>query len=552
MPRRALIDLKWLCWLCLTLVACNRNPGVKGDAGGKTTNGERARAASARTTTAPPAGSASAEAVSGSAPCRGLPASAAQRTPHGAPVTLKVNVAGAPCRIAPDFVGSNYEAFPDWGADVSMSAFQATAFREAGMALLRYPGGAPGDWMDLLMTERCKKGEPPNWGAPAYGALWQFAKAAGVQRILLQTNPTPQWCGKGERDASGARAAALAKAALAQGVKAVFEVGNEPDLGDSYFAKHGGRDAYIARFIEHANAIHAAVPGSEVYGPALCGLGGNCTFLAAWDSGWLDAFLAKTGNKSEGPGKGSVDGVSLHVYWHNEWGFSDLKAANIDKYGFAMYWASTVMPHIRRIIAKHDSRELPVVVSEISVGNGVPKDPGQSQNMFTVLGTLDTIGGFATSGVRAFQWFDANAAGPADFWMITRDRARPIFYAFVAWSKMGQLLLNVSSDARHEDLAAYATRRDDGSLQVLMLNKTASEHEVTLAFDGYQAKGKRAELTTLTPTTPRAETSKSITFNGKVDPAPGALPPPISSILENATARHVLPAYSAALLHIGP
>jgi hypothetical protein len=433
-----------------------------------------------------------------------------------------------------------------------MSPFQATALREAGLSLLRYPGGAPGDWMDLLMTERCKKGEPPNWGAPAYGALWQFAKLAGVRSLMLQTNPTPQWCGKGERDASGARAAALAKDAMSQGVKAVFEVGNEPDLGDSYFAKHGGRAAYIARFIEHATAIHAAAPGSEVYGPALCGLGGNCTFLTAWDSGWLEAFLAQTGNKAEGPGKGSLDGVSLHVYWHNEWGFSDLKAANIDKYGFAMYWAGDVMPHIRRIIAKHDTRDLPIVVSEISVGNGVPKDAGQKQNMFTVLGTLDTIGAFATSGVRSFQWFDANAAGPADFWMITRDRARPIFYAFAAWSRMGRVLLNVTSNANHQDLAAYATQRDDGSLQVLVLNKTASEHEVRLTFDGYNAAGKRAELTMLTPATPGNETSQSISYNGKVDPSPGALPPPTSSSLEDATARQLLPAYSAAVLHLAP
>jgi hypothetical protein len=70
----------------------------------------------------------------------------------------------------------------------------------------------------------------------------------------------------------------LAKDALSRGVRAVFEVGNEPDLGDSYFAKHGGQAAYIARFIEHANAIHTAAPGSEVYGPALCGLGATAPF----------------------------------------------------------------------------------------------------------------------------------------------------------------------------------------------------------------------------------------------------------------------------------
>jgi hypothetical protein len=178
-----------LWWLCFALCACNRNAAVKSDTAkaGKPEPTARPLGPGA---TAAAAGAARATypQVQGNAPCRGIPSSGTRRTPYGEPVTLKINVPGPRCRIAPDFVGSNYEAFRDWGADVSMSAFQATAFREAGISQLRYPGGAPGDWTDLLMTERCNKGEPPNWGAPAYGELWHFAKAAGVHSLLLQTN----------------------------------------------------------------------------------------------------------------------------------------------------------------------------------------------------------------------------------------------------------------------------------------------------------------------------------------------------------------------------
>src|SRR5204862_3699493 len=120
-------------------------------------------------------------------------------------------------------------------------------------------------------------------------------------------------------------------------------------------------------------------------------------------------------------------------------------------------WGGTVMPYLLGIVAKHDTGDLPIAVSERSIGNGVPNDSAQAQNMFTVLETLDTIGAFASSGLRSFQWFDANAAGPADFWMITTDKARPIYYAFAAWAKMGTAVLPVSSSVNPHDVAASAT-----------------------------------------------------------------------------------------------
>jgi hypothetical protein len=445
-------------------------------------------------------------------------------------------------------VGSNYEPFESWGADVSMSAFQRTAFGAAGLKLLRYPGGVLAEWFDLSMSARCRDGEPANWGSPSYAALWQFARSAGVETLMLQTNPTPQWCGPGEQDASGVHAAAIAQDAARRGIRAVFEVGNEPDLHGGYFANNGGKHAYIARFIEQARAIHAAVPSTQVYGPALCGVGGNCAFPVTWDSGWLDAFLAATGDKALGPGRASVDGVSFHVYWHNEWGFSDLREAKIEKYGFATYWANTLVPHVRSIVRRHDSRDLPIVVSEVSLGNGIPHDAGQAQNVFTVLATLDLIGAFAASGVRSFQWFDANAAGPADFWMITRDSARPIFYAFAAWAKMGSTVLALSSEFDHDELGSYATSRADGSVQVLLINKSAEPRELELAFEGLDVSGRQLEITSLLPATPASDQGRSVLYNGQADPPPGALPPAERQTLGPGPLRRRLPAFSAVVL----
>ena len=433
-----------------------------------------------------------------------------------------------------------------------MGAFQRQAFQAAGVQLFRYPGGEPGEWADLLMTGKCTDNSSANWGAPPYVSLWTFAQSAGVPSLMLQTNPTTQYCGSGSQDSSGTHAAAIASDVASHGVSAVYEIGNEPDIGGSYFGSNGGQSAYIAKFIEHANAIHGVQPSAEVYGPVVCGLGGNCSFPTGWDSGWLDAFLAQTGNKATGTGKGSVDGVSFHVYWHPEWGYSDLQQAKIDKYGFAYYWSQTVMPYVRGIVAKHDTRDLPIVISEISVGNGVANDTSQTQNVFSVLETLDVIGAFAASGVRSFQWFDANAAGPNDFWMITTNKARPVYYSFVAWSKMGNQTLDVTSSANPHDVAVYATKKADGSVQVLLINKTNSAHDVTLSFLGFAPAGKALQVYTAGPAASGDDSASSIVYNGATDPLPGALPAPTSSSNTAPSPVYSLPSYSFAVLAFGP
>jgi hypothetical protein len=225
--------------------------------------------------------------------------------------------------------------------------------------------------------------------------------------------------------------------------------------------------------------------------------------------------------------------------------------AKIDKYGFALYWSQTMMPYLRTLIAKRDSRDLPIAVSEISIGNGIPNDTAQTQNMFTVLESVDVIASFAASGLRSFQWFDANAAGPSDYWMITTDKARPMFYAFAAWSKMGDRILGTSSTVSPHDVAAYAARKGDGSIQVLVINKTNSSHPVTLTFNGSSPAGKPQAIDKIEPATAGSDTSTSILYNGAADPLPSALPAPAKSTA-TASPTYTIAPYSLAVLGFGP
>ena len=207
---------------------------------------------------------------------------------------------------------------------------------------------------------------------------------------------------------------------------------------------------------------------------------------------------------------------------------------------------------MRGLIAKRDSRDLPIAISEISIGNGIASDSSQTQNMFTVLETLDVIGAFASSGLRSFQWFDANAAGPSDFWMVTTSTTRPIYHAFVAWSKMGNQVLDVTSSVNPHDVAAYATKKADGSVQVLLINKTDSSHDVALTFNGFAAAGKALQVFTAAPANGGDDTATSVTYNGATDPLPHVLPAPASSTNADASPRYTLPAFALAVLNFGP
>ncbi len=91
---------------------------------------------------------------------------------------------------SPDYHGVNYSAFWD---DDQGSIGSREALRRAGVQLMRFPGGASGDWYDWQDPYRISTTSPLD--------LSNYAKAVGA-RVLFQTN----WEGN-ECDNSGAHMA---------------------------------------------------------------------------------------------------------------------------------------------------------------------------------------------------------------------------------------------------------------------------------------------------------------------------------------------------------
>ena len=85
---------------------------------------------------------------------------------------------------------------------------------------------------------------------------------------------------------------------------------------------------------------------------------------------------------------------------------------------------------------------------------------------------------------------------------------------------MGPQVLNVTNPADEKNvLSAYATKKADGSIQVLLINKSDQPQNVTLAFDG---SGRRA--TTLHAYRLRGINNQisdtEVIYNGVASPAP--------------------------------
>jgi hypothetical protein len=442
--------------------------------------------------------------------------------------------------LSSTFHGINYVAFWDkqQGSTGSKEALSRAAIRR-----IRFPGGDPGNFYDWRCPYYAESEADPCPASPLASSssstsaldVWSYAQALGGS-VLFQTNTR----GGQKRHPPGANSAesagAWAAEAKARGMAADFEIGNEDDVhmrkkGDAAF------QSYLRTFDAHARAIHAANPGARVFGPA----GTNQYYWWALDS--LGMFLRAAGNKQ---GSGQADGVSLHFYVGSRWE---------DSVDVAQVWKRKNGPwaFIRRTLAENDSRMLPVFISEWHIG---PSEAAFNTSMANALLSADLIGAFAESGVAGHQYFATHGVdlNPYSFGLLygagdTRppDTPTPTYYAFTLWAAMGERVLGLtqSSDASNE-LSSYATRKADGSVQVLSINKAARATRVGFSVPGLGAGARQVAVSVLSPKGDR--TSRDVTLNGVDNPKVDALPAPRVITTREERFEFVVPASSILLL----
>ncbi len=229
-----------------------------------------------------------------------------------------------------------------------------------------------------------------------------------------------------------------------------------------------------------------------------------------------------------------IDGAaaSLDFYVVHDYGFTDAPSNSDALKRPADSWDDTMRQVSSALVKENPDRSVPVAITEYNMfafSDGDTK--GQMSKAISAFYLADSIGQMATHGVSiANQWNllnGANSSGTGDYGVVDADTLapKPQFYALAMWSRFGDRLLPI--DVGFDEgstLSAYAGRRTDGTVTVIVLNKTsdpiAADLQLAGATTGFDA---RADVMTAT-----SMDAGGVSFNGKVstdtnlDATPGA------------------------------
>lgn len=489
--------------------------------------------------------------------------------------TVLVNPSNVIQTIPSTFFGVNDVGF--WDSAQGSNA-SAAALAQTPIKLLRFPGGVPGDWSDW--AEPYYNGTSPgsgSWSGQSPLNVWTYAQKFGATP-MFQTNyqgnnlPNPpvtpqETCavhassGDCELDSlqgnTGARQpyavnspqnnAAFVTYNKAHGIPALMEIGNEEDIhmtsrDDPNF------QPYVTAFNADATAMHAADSNVKVIGPAATNEWywwyNNSPGNNSPDS--LNMFLQGTGNIH---GTGQVDGVSLHYYVGSGW--ADTKSA-------AQSWMSSGgdWHTIQQSITANDTRKLPVYVTEWNVGDS-DAGTGFNQTMGHALAMSDILGAFATSGVAGETYFDTHSSTTYGLLYGTgegqpADTATPSYYAMALWKYMGnQVIQSTQSADAASVMSTYATKKNDGSVQLMAINKTSTEQTVQFSLNGLAVNGQNMKVVSVSPQNGSVADQNTM-YNGVLDPSDQSiLPGPLDGgAISGSSVSYLVPAYSTVALLI--
>jgi hypothetical protein len=441
-----------------------------------------------------------------------------------------------------EYHGMNFVAL--WN-DTGDAPGAVKAFAQMDMRLVRFPGGCPCEWYDWQ--------EPlaTGWTVLTPLRAWEFAKA-GKARMVFQTNVANDGGGSNKTthlpyrfNSSGAHAADWVRFCREKGIDVAFwEIGNEPEMDAPKQFKNNQDKVYQwynEKYAEQAKAIRQADPKARIMGPAAC----NTWFW--WHEHNLKKFLKAHGNKQ---GSGLADAISLH--WYPEGG----AGAWEKKRGAAQQWVGC-MNYIRGAIQEFDTRDLPLYITEWNWGAGDKNDG--AQKVSNALGSADVVGMFLRTGVAGHTFFCLQKIKRG--WGVLamkqdcrpQNDAAPTYYALrMAALLSGDVLATTNSVDEKNTLSAYAARRSDGSVRVLLINKSAERLAVALSFAGYSPADKPVLIYDLAGTGASAEDTE-VVYNGVTSPNPGeeSLPPPRTVRPNGAVLTQEMRPYSMAVLVIG-
>jgi hypothetical protein len=202
-------------------------------------------------------------------------------------------------------------------------------------------------------------------------------------------------------------------------------------------------------------------------------------------------------------------------------------------------------------------RTVPIAVTEYNLFTRANIDTtGMMSQAINALYIADYIGQMAQAGVTiANQWnlVNGTVGSEGDYGLLNPQTSNPMpqFYGFALWQLFGDQMLPIATGfSRQTALSAYAGRRADGTITLLVVNKSNIAQNASIDLDGSTA----TYSATADVVTTEALNSTSIVYNGSpIQPSDLASVPSLDlGTVDEQTMTHSFDPYSISLLVLTP
>jgi hypothetical protein len=369
---------------------------------------------------------------------------------------LFVDAANAIGPISPYVFGTNYGPW----TFISPAA-RRTAVKEAGLSLLRYPGGNWGDQTDMMEY--------------MLDDAVALAKELGAEPLITV------------RLANGSIENAVSLLKYANQTKKYnikyWSIGNEPSLYAKGAALVEGYDTvrYNKEWRQFAEALRKVDPSIKLVGPDTHQFMADPAARPKDINGkdWMEEFLKANGDL--------VDVVAFHRYPFPK-NTQDLIPAKDELLASSEEW-DEIIPAMRKVISETTGQDKPIGILEIN-SNWASVSGGEAspETFYNALWFGDVLGRMIKNRVDMVgQFVLSMAPGGGELGLFARDNPRPIYYVYPMYKRFGRELIESSTD---KDLVSiYAAKRDDGALTLMVINRSGQAQTLPVQLHGFTPTG---------------------------------------------------------------
>ncbi|MCX6082484.1 MAG: glycosyl hydrolase [Chloroflexi bacterium] len=348
---------------------------------------------------------------------------------------------------------SQYVYGTNYGPWIAVPAGMISEAKNAGMNIIRFPGGAWGDQNDLR-----------EYQIDTFMAFCQMLGAVPSISVRLH-NGTPE---------QAAAMVTYANLTRKYGIK-YWSIGNEPDLYSKEINANYDTPEYNRAWRSIALAMKAVDPTILLIGPEVSQFTANPENNKKDSSGrdWMAEFLKINGD--------IVDVVSIHRY-----PFPKNPAVSVainDLRTNASEWTD-ILHYLKELIHENTGRNIPIAVTEFSTHyNKAIGGDATPDSLYAGIWLGDLLGRFISEDVLiANHWMLTSSGDQGGWGLIGRGELRPAYYAYQMYKMFGKQ--RYFSSSKDPDVNIYAAKNNPDILTIMVVNLANEDKTLPLNIGG--------------------------------------------------------------------